>query len=86
LKLRRALTAFMIVAHNLEIESGRYIHDKNILDNNCTIKCKVRFCKNFYEENKTKLMEDKRHAIISQLFLMVKYNNIVCKYTTLVWL
>ena len=65
IKLRRAFTAFRIGAHNLEIETGRYIRDNNVLDNNGTIKRNDRFCIFCYEESKTKVMGDEGHAIIN---------------------
>ena len=33
LKYRRALTVFRLSAHNLEIETGRYIHDNKAVGN-----------------------------------------------------
>ena len=64
LKVRRALTAFRISAHNLEIETGRYIHDRNVLGNG-SIKREDRFCTYCYEENQVKMMGDEEHAILN---------------------
>ena len=64
LKIRRALTAFRISAHNLEIETGRYIHDQTAVGNSGSIKREDRFCTICYEENKSKVMGDEEHAIM----------------------
>ena len=60
LKYRRALTAFRISAHNLEIETGRYVHVNKV-----GISRHDRFCTFCYEENKTKVMGDEVHAILN---------------------
>ena len=62
LKLRRAFTAFRISAHNLEIETGRYIHNIN---NGSCVKREDRFCTFCYEEDTTMVMGDETHAVLN---------------------
>ena len=42
LKFRRAVTAFRLSAHNLEIETGRYV--STAVANKCSVRCDDRFC------------------------------------------
>ena len=64
-KFRKALTAFRLSAHNLEIERGRYIRDKskpNTNDSGC-IRRTERFCTLCFELDKNKVIGDEEHAI-----------------------
>ena len=63
-KFRRAMTAFRISAHNLEIETGRYITDKQSANKNTSIKRDDRFCTLCYEANGGKIMGDEKHAAV----------------------
>ena len=65
LKYRRALTAFRLSAHNLEIETGRYVHNRNVLGKKCTIPREDRFCCFCYNEFKKRVMGDEVHAILN---------------------
>ena len=64
-KFRKSITAFRLSAHNLEIETGRYIRDKyrsNINNRDC-VKRTERFCTLCFEQNKIKVTGDEEHAI-----------------------
>ena len=64
-KFRKALTAFRLSSHNLEIERGRYIRDKykpNANNSSC-IRRTERFCTLCFELDKNKVIGDEEHAI-----------------------
>ena len=62
LKLRRAVTAFRLSAHNLEIETGRYV--TNAVGHKCSIRREDRFCCFCFNEFKNKVLGDEAHAIL----------------------
>lgn len=64
LKFRRALTAFRLCAHNLEIETGRYIQDRNAIGKKCSVRREDRFCCFCYNKYKCKVLGDEVHAIL----------------------
>ena len=64
-KFRRALAAFRLSAHNLEIETGRYVYDRNLLGKKCSIQREDRFCCFCFNEFKCKVMGDEMHAILN---------------------
>ena len=66
-KQRRAVTAFRISAHKLEIETGRYICKSKLSDvqrHEAYIKREDRFCTLCYEKSKVRVMGDEKHAIL----------------------
>ena len=65
LKYRRAMTAFRLSAHNLEIETGRYVYDRTLSGKKCFIKREDRFCTFCYDEFKYKVMGGEMHAILN---------------------
>ena len=62
LKFRRAVTAFRISAHNLEIETGRYVG--KAVGNKCSVQREDRFCCFCFNEFKNKVLGDEAHAIL----------------------
>ena len=62
LKFRRAVTAFRLSAHNLEIETGRYVG--KTVGNKCRVQREDRFCCFCYNEFKDKILGDEVHAIL----------------------
>ena len=62
LKFRRAVTAFRLSAHNLEIETGRYVG--KTVGNKCRVKREDRFCCFCFNEFKDKILGDEVHAIL----------------------
>lgn len=59
------MTAFRLSAHNLEIETGRYVHDRNAVGKKCSIRREDRFCCFCYNEFKYKVLGDEVHAILN---------------------
>ena len=62
LKFRRAVTAFRLSAHNLEIETGRYVG--KTVGNKCRVQREDRFCCFCFNEFKNKVLGDEAHAIL----------------------
>ena len=62
LKFRRAVTAFRLSAHNLEIETGRYVG--NAVGNKCSVRREDRFCCFCFNEFNNKVLGDETHAIL----------------------
>ena len=65
LKFRRALTAFRLCAHNLEIETGRYLQEHSAIGKKCSVRREDRFCCFCYNEYKCKVLGDEVHAILN---------------------
>ena len=66
-KYRKAMTAFRIGSHKLEIETGRYVRRANIHNlhnHDVHIKREDRFCTLCYEESRIKVIGDEKHAIV----------------------
>ena len=62
LKFRRAVTAFRLSAHNLEIETGRYV--TNAVGHRCSIRREDRFCCFCFGEFKDRVLGDEAHAVL----------------------
>ena len=82
LKFRRAVTAFRLSAHNLEIEMGRYVG--NTVGNKCSVRREDRFCCFCFNEFKNKVLGDEAHAILRcPRFLDVR-QSFLARFETLV--
>lgn len=64
LKFRRAITAFRLSAHNLEIETGRYVQDKNAVGKKCSVRREDRLCCFCFSEFRNIVVGDEVHAIL----------------------
>ena len=62
LKFRRAVTAFRLSAHNLEIETGRYV--TNTVGHRCSIRREDRLCCFCLGEFRNKVLGDEAHAVL----------------------